>query len=312
VLRLLVALVALALAGTARAQCAPPATATARFADSTSYDLRGGTIATAQSETQLSCSGTVVNLLTTNRATATTSSANGFRLRSAAGDTVAYRLSADEGGSFPFTQGGSVDYYNPQLLQLLGLFGSNRFAARMYAALTEAPNLPAGTYTDTVTVTWSWDICQVGVATCVVSSRGSGRTTVLTVSLTVTPDCRISAPAVSFGAAPLLAQFRPVRQAVAVDCTRGTNYSISFDAGGSGASRPWRAMRGPGGATLRYNLYRADGTTIWDAQTATQRTAGTGATVPGQLHDYVARIDPDQPAPAAGSYSDTVSVVVSF
>ena len=146
---------------------------------------------------------------------------------------------------------------------------------------------------------------------CIFQETGSETATV-TVTLVVTQDCRIVAPPVAFGSAPLAGSFASVSQAVAVDCTKGTAYKVAFTTGSGGASRPWREMNDGAGRKLQYNLYRPDGTTIWDeSNPLVASTAGTGATTPAQFYPYVARINPAQSVPA-GAYSDVVSVVVTF
>lgn len=88
---------------------------------------------------------------------------------------------------------------------------------------------------------------------------------------------------------------------------------MSMTSGGNGSARAWRAMRGPGGNVLHSNLYRSDGSTILDETNPLVAAApGTGSTVANQLFTYRARIDVNQPTPPAGSYPDTVSLVVSF
>lgn len=313
--RALLAFALLVLAPAAQAACSLASAVTADLGSRTSYDVRGGSVSSVLAGTSLNCSGeALLSLVTTDYATATVTSANGFVLRAAGGDTIAYRLSADHAGSYAFSQGGSINYLDPTLVGLLGVLGSNGLVPTIYAGLTSAPNVAAGTYTDTVTVRWSWQICHgIGAGgLCVLPERNTG-TTVLTVTVVVTKDCRITAPAVSFGSAPLARQFTTVTQAVAVDCTKGATFSVAFTSGASGASRPWRQMKDGAGHVLRYNLYRADGTTIWDTENPlASASAGTGATTPTILQPYVARIDPGQATPVAGSYADTVSVVVTF
>lgn len=295
------------------AACTLGSAVTATFAARSSYDVRTAAGTAQAVPTQLSCSSALVSLLATDYVRAQVTSAGAFRLRSPAGDGIGYRLSADAAGTYAFTQGGSVNYMDTTLLNALGLLGNYAFVPPMFVALTETPNLPAGTYTDTVIVNWSWQICRLlGVGNiCVVQDQGSGTTT-LTVTLTVSRDCRISAPALSFGTAPLASAFAPVAQAVAVDCTLGTSYSVAFTGGAGGSARPWRRMSDGAGNSLRYNIYRDDGTTIWDETNPQAGGTGTGAVTPGQMQAYRARIDPSQATPPAGNYTDTVSVVITF
>lgn len=309
----LLACIASVFAARAEAACTVASSVTGGFATVTSYDLRGATVPSIAMPPTLSCNGAIITLLPSDYARATAASTNGFRLKSAAGNSIGYRLSADGAGSVAFTQGSTINYFDSSLLSLLTILSSSSFVPTMYAAPIETPNVPAGTYTDTVTIAWNWRICHgLGIGgVCILQETGSATTTI-TISLIVSADCRIIAPPVSFGTAPLAGSFAPVAQAVAVDCTKGTGYKVAFTSGASGASRPWRAMSDGAGHALQYNLYRPDGTTIWDETNAlVASTPGTGATTPSQLFPYVARINPAQAVPA-GSYSDTVSVVVTF
>jgi len=314
IVRLLVALVALMIsAPAAAANCTVSASSNVNLGNQTSYAVLAGTVPAVSASAGLICSGALLNLLSADYARATASSANGFTLRNASGDAIVYRLSADPNGTYNFSQGASVDYLNPQLLSLLGLGGSD-LSTPLYAKLTATPNLPAGTYTDTVTVTWQWSICRgIGaLGACIVRETGTG-TTLVTVVLTVTKDCRLTAPPVSFGSAPLVSRFAAVTQAVQIACTKGATYSVSFTAGSAGTARPWRTMSDGAGHTLRYNIYRPDGTTVWDeSNPLTVTSSGTGAISPDQSQAYVAKIDTSQATPPAGSYADTISVLVTF
>lgn len=313
-LRLLLMLLGLAFTTPVQAACALAATSSPSFTPSSSYDVRNGAVASVTAPPTLSCSGTLIVLLSSNSARATVTSANGFTLRNSANDSIAYRLSADSAGTRRFTQGGTIDYFDPSILSLLGILNGGNFVPTMYAALTDTPNIPAGTYTDIVTINWSWDVCHLlGVlGICVLGESGTGTTT-MTVTIVVGKDCRISAPNLSFNSAPLASQFTSITQSVAVDCTKNAAYTVSFTNGNSGASRPWRAMSDGAGNVLQYNIYRADGSTIWDLTNPLQSAvAGTGSLTPAQLQVYVAKINPDQPTPPAGHYTDTVSVLIAF
>lgn len=314
ILRILFALAALFGAAEAHAACAIAPPQGAAFAPASSYDVRAGSIPTVSTGAGFSCNGSIITLFGGNRAQATVTSANAMRLRGPGGDLIPYRLSADPAGAFPYTQGATIDYFNPALVSLLGILSAGQLNPSFYAAPLGGANVAAETYTDTLTVQWSWFVCHgVGVGgACILGETGTGTATV-TVTLAVSADCRITAPNVSFGSAALASQFAPVAQAVAIDCTKGSAYSVAFTAGQAGATRPWRAMTDGRGNRLRYNLYRSDGATIWDDLPGSLSSAvGTGNVDPTRLHNNVARIDPDQPTPPAGNYQDTISVVISF
>lgn len=305
---------AIGMPGLAQAACTVSSANPVTFAPASSYDVRERTVAKVTGSAGFACNGSLISVVSTNTAQARATSASGFTLRSAAGNAIAYRLSADSAGSYSFNGGQTIDYFDPSLLSLLGILNGGTMTSPVYAALTASPNVPAGTYTDTVTLQWSWQVCHgIGVGgVCILSESGTGTSTV-TVTLVVGTDCRISAPNLSFGSAPLATGFAAVTQAVAVDCTLGAAYTVAFSSGNKGSARPWRAMTSAAGDTLQYNIYRSDGTTIWDETTPlTSAVAGTGATAPAQLHTYVARINPAQATTPAGAYSDSISVIVAF
>lgn len=310
-------LLALGFAGAANATCLVSSPSLG-FATGSTYDVKSSSVANISGKAGLTCSGSVLNILGTGYARATMTSLNGFTLKSASGASIPFQVAADQNFIIPFTQGGMVDYYNTTLLSLLNILNPNSFAPPLYARLTAAPNIPAGTYTDTLTVQWSWRVCNgVDVAglLCVGYETGTGTSTIQ-VTLVVSADCRISAPNVSFGTAPLASQFQTVNQAVLVDCSQGSSYKVSFSSGGNGSARPWRTMRDGAGHVLQYNIYQTDGTTIWDETNPKPSTVnggvGTGSTTPSQMQAYVAKVNPAQTTPPAGTYTDTVNVIISF
>lgn len=285
----------------------------AEFGTGNSYAVRQNGIAATSTSAGLRCNGSIITLSGGNVARATMTSANGFQLKRGA-DSIAYSVSADPNGAYPFTQGSTIDYFNPQLLSLLTILNGSTFAPQIHARLTGGANVAAGTYTDTLTIQWAYTICH-GVnlsGICILAESGTGIATIQ-VAITVTSDCRIDAPALSFGTAAFAAQFAEVTQTLRADCTKDTAFTVSLSTGGNGSARPWRAMRGTRGNALRYNLYRADGSTIWDeSNPLASTTPGTGALTPAIPFTYRARIDPAQPTPVADDYTDIVSVIVSF
>lgn len=312
ILRLVALLFAMIAATPANAACTI-SSGNAAFGTGSSYAVRQNGIAATSASAGLRCNGSVITLLGGNSARATMTSANGFMLKRG-GDSIAYTVSADPNGAYPFTQGSTIDYFNPQLLSLLTILNGSSFAPQIHARLAGGANVAAGTYTDTLTVQWAYTVCHVVnlLGVCVLGESGTGTSTIQ-VAITVTKDCRIDAPALSFGSAALVSQFGDVTQTLRADCTKDTTFTVSLSAGGNGSARPWRAMRDTKGNTLRYNLYRADGTTIWDeSNPLVSTTPGTGALTPTIPFTYRARIDASQATPTAGTYTDIVSVVVSF
>lgn len=312
ILRLAALIVAMVAAAPANAACTI-GSGNAAFGTGSSYAVRQNGIAATSTGAGLRCNGSVITLLGGNSARATMTSANGFQLKQGS-DSIAYTVSADPNGAYPFTQGSTIDYFSPQLLSLLTILNGSSFAPQIHARLAGGANVAAGTYTDTLTIQWAYMICY-GVnlsGVCILGESGTGTSTIQ-VAITVTKDCRIDAPTLSFGTAALVSQFAEVTQTLRADCTKDTAFTVSLSSGGNGSARPWRAMRDAKGNSLRYNLYRADGSTIWDeSNPLASATPGTGALTPAIPFTYRARIDASQATPAAGAYTDIVNILVSF
>lgn len=311
-LRLFFALVVLSIAtGPAFAACTTSSGALT-FSPVSSYDVRGGTVPQVAGAAGLSCTGSVLTLIGGNSARATITSLNQFRLVKGA-DAIAYQVSADASGNTPFTQGSTVNYMSGSLLALLG--GGSSFTTPLFARLTASPNVAAGTYSDTLTVQWDYSVCNgLNVLGLICAGYDTGKVVVtLQVTLVVGNDCKITAPDLLFGSAALVTQFNSVTSAVQIDCTRDAAYKIGFTPGGAGSGAAWRQMISGAGATLQYQIYHADGVTIWnEANVLASADPGTGSVTPVRTYPYIARINRAQVTPAAGSYQDNVSVVVTF
>ncbi len=316
--RLLAALLlALGVPGVARAAICTTSSPPLTFQPSSSYAVQAQTIASIGGSAGLSCSAPAIGILTASYARATMTSLNGFKLTTGpGGDTIPYQVSADSAGAYPFTAGVPVDYMSASLLSLLGIINGNTFAPQVYARLTAGPNVAAGTYTDTLTINWAWQVCAVQVAlVCITYDTNTGSSTIL-VTVVVSADCKIIAPDVSLGSAPLAGQFTAVGSAVLTDCTKGSTYKVAFTNGSASSARPWRTMSDGNGHSLQYNIYLPDGVTIWDQTNPQASTVnagkGAGLTTPAQQQSYTARVNPAQTTPPPGHYTDTVSVVLSF
>lgn len=137
-------------------------------------------------------------------------------------------------------------------------------------------------------------------------------TDTMTVTATVIASCDIDANDLAFG------NYDPVSSApldigatVAVTCTHGTNYDVSLNAGvGPGATVAARRMTS-GGDTLTYSLYSNAGrTSVWGETIGNNTVAGSGNGATQTLNVY-GRVPVNQTAPA-GSYSDTITVTVTY
>ena len=120
-----------------------------------------------------------------------------------------------------------------------------------------------------------------------------------------------SASALNFGSAGVLTANVDQTSTIAVQCTNTTPYNIGLDAGtGTGATVAVRKLS-TGGATVNYTLYSDSGrTTIWGNTVSTDTVAATGNGA-SQSYTVYGRV-PAQTTPAPGTYTDTVTVTVTY
>ena len=135
----------------------------------------------------------------------------------------------------------------------------------------------------------------------------------LSVSATVTANCTVSTSPVAFGSIDTLGGNHDAAGSVTVNCTNGASWSADANQGsGTGATMATRRMTS-GANALTYRLYTDAGrTTIWgDGSTGTAAVAGTG-TGSAQNFTIYGRVPSGQTSVRAGSYSDTVSVTITY
>lgn len=187
-----------------------------------------------QTSSGFTCSGSALSLLSTNTATATLStSANAAagvpRLYNAAsGAYIPYTVCTDSGCSSTLTTGSSYTWSSTTLLGLLGLFNASDGTLPLYLKSTPGVNVPAGTYTDTLTLNWSYHICFVGLLGLCVYTDGTG-TSVIQLSMIVQNDCAIdAAPDVDFGSAALPSEFSRLSSALGIRCTLNAAYTVDL------------------------------------------------------------------------------------
>jgi spore coat protein U-like protein len=138
-------------------------------------------------------------------------------------------------------------------------------------------------------------------------------TTTFNVQMTINGQCVInSASNIDFGAKGVINVNVDATGTIVVQCTTGTTYNIGLDAGtGTGATVAQRRMTGPGAAVINYGLFRDGGhATVWGNTIGTDTQAGTGNGAAQSLTVY-GRVAP-QTTPAPGSYTDTVTVTLTY
>ncbi|WP_200626132.1 Csu type fimbrial protein [Pseudomonas sp. LAM2023] len=305
--------------GSAWAQCTSVVTAPAAFGSLNSTQVRSTVQMASSSNSGLQCSGSVLSVLSSTdsfkiKITATTSGLVG-----PTGDVIPYTLYADATTSYPITRGTAFEYRTTGILDVLGLLNGTPKNVPLYMRTQVGSNVAAGAYQETLSVEWTWDYCAgIGAGGfCIGRDTGSGSKP-LTVSLTVTNDCQITTPDISFASAPVVAGFGTVSQNLSVSCTKGSTYTVGLDDGQNVASGR-RRMKSSANDYLAYDIFKSAGAQRWGSVGAARRASsdadvnpGAGTGTGSQVFNYNARVYTDQATPPAGSYADSVILDVQF
>lgn len=183
------------------------------------------------------------------------------------------------------------------------------FGLSIYAAIAPQADPPAGSYSDVVTITMS---------PCPQNQTCSGT---IPVTATIAAECISTSFTLDFG------NYDPISQNAAapattsapfkVFCTKNTKAWVELNNGVNGN----RTMTGPGGAALRYDIFKDSGfSTRWTTGpsggpnvytgTSTSKNTPLGATV-GTVFTAWGRIPPAEDVPFGG-YSDTITATINY
>lgn len=143
------------------------------------------------------------------------------------------------------------------------------------------------------------------------SAMAETSSTAFTVSAEIIPTCNVSATVLDFGRVGILDEDVDGNAAIAVACTNGHPYNVGLNQGiGPDATITERAMAGPGG-TIRYSLFRDNARSLfWGNTIGADTAAGSGTGFAQQMNVH-GRI-PAQTTPTPGTYSDTVTVIITY
>jgi spore coat protein U-like protein len=311
---------ALLLPGSAWALCSSVATSPAAFGTVNSTLVRTTVQTASTTNSGLQCTGSLLSLLTSNdHFYATITPASGG-LVGPTGDVINYTLYADNSVNYPITRGVAFDFARNGIIDLLGLLsGPTPKAVPIYLRTQIGSNVAAGLYQETLTVAWSWNYCSgIGIgAICLGRDIGNGSQS-LTVSLTVSNDCQITTPNISFASAPVVAGFATVNQSVSLSCTKGSSYTVGLD-DGQNVSGGRRRMKSSANNYLAYDIFKSAGVVRWGSLGAARRASsdadvnpGNGTGTGSQVFNYNAKVYTDQATPPAASYTDSVILDVQF
>ncbi|MBB4858903.1 hypothetical protein HNO88_002229 [Novosphingobium chloroacetimidivorans] len=186
VLALLLATLLAFSAGSAQACTATPSLAT-DFGTFSAQSVKQAAIPSQFSRAGLTCPTSAIVLLGINYIRAKFQSKNGMKLMNGT-NAIAYAASADPGGAAAFTQNGTIDYMQNNLLNVLGLLGGSNADLPIYVKPSGGALPPPGIYTDRITMTWNWYLCP-GVNALLICLgtpvQGTNVITVVEVTMTV-------------------------------------------------------------------------------------------------------------------------------
>jgi spore coat protein U-like protein len=161
-----------------------------------------------------------------------------------------------------------------------------------------------------------FEIILAALAVClfsfVATSQATTTTSTFTVQITITASCTInSASTLNFGSQGVLTANVDQTSTIQVQCTNTTPYNIGLNAGtATGATVTTRKMTS-GSNTVSYALYSDSGrTTNWGNTVGTDTVAATG-TGASQSFTVYGRV-PAQTTPAPATYTDTITVTVTY
>jgi len=143
-------------------------------------------------------------------------------------------------------------------------------------------------------------------------ARAATATGSFNVQVTIAATCVVtSATNLNFGTQGVLSAAVNQTSTITVTCTNTTPYNIGLNQGVNGSSVTTRQMKSSGGALINYSLYSNSGmTTNWGQTVGTDTVAGTG-NGSGQAYTVYGQI-PAQTTPAPASYTDTITVTVTY
>lgn len=143
------------------------------------------------------------------------------------------------------------------------------------------------------------------------AGSASSITSTFQAKINIGSSCTVSATSLDFGSQGVLGANVDGSSNVTVACPTGTAYNVGLDQGvGAGATTSARYMSNAG-AQIRYMLYTDAGrTSIWGNVVGADTLSGVGAGLPTAIPVY-GRV-PAQTTPAPGSYTDTITVTVTY
>ena len=131
-------------------------------------------------------------------------------------------------------------------------------------------------------------------------------------TITIQSNCQVvSTNTLNFGTQGLLTANTDASATFAVQCTNTTPYNVGLNAGSTAGGSIATRLMTSGSATVSYKMFSDSGrTTNWGNTVGTDTVSGTGNGSSQTLTVY-GRV-PAQTTPAAATYTDTVTVTITY
>ncbi|MBD8238712.1 spore coat U domain-containing protein [Pseudomonas fluorescens] len=305
------------------AACSVVTSAPASFGSISSMTVRTAAQTSSTTNAGLRCTSALISLLVPSDHFYATITSTQSGMVGPTGDVIGYTIYGNNSSSYPITRGTQFDFGGAGgIAQVLGLIaGPGAKTVPLYLSSITGSNVAAGLYTETLNIAWNWNYCSgIGVGGICLGRDIGNAVATLTVSMTVTNDCQITAPNISFGSAPVVSGFTAVTgQTVNIACTKGSAYTVGLSDGQNPLSVGGRRRMISGSNYLAYDIFKSAGTTRWGSVGAARRASSTAEVNPGnglgtgsQVFNYNAKIYTDQTTPPAGTYLDNVVLDVGF
>ncbi|UYZ83601.1 spore coat U domain-containing protein [Entomomonas sp. E2T0] len=293
------------------AACSVGSNESINLGQNSSFTVYNNSIA-ASNNVGLSCSGLLgLGILSGDQIIVTLkNSVNNLTLKNndGSGDVIPYGIYADSTYQHQFLVNQAINYNSIGLLTLI--LGGKSFNIKFYVKTSPGANVRAGTYSDSLTFNWNYNICSLlGILDICVGVQKDNVDRTITVTAVIDKQCAINnAPDLNFGSYALVGQFNPITQNINLTCTKTEGYKVSFSDGNNRLANSWRRMTDGLGHYLQYNIYQTDGVTVWDT-TNKLSASGTGLS---QTIPYKAIINPSQTELPAATYTDQITVIVEY
>ena len=147
---------------------------------------------------------------------------------------------------------------------------------------------------------------------CLGAAMATTTTSSFNVTITITATCSItSAGALSFGTVGLLASNTDATSTISVQCTNTTPYNIGLNAGTTTGGTTTTRLLNNSGTTISYKLFSDGGRSVNWGNTVGTDTVSANGNGSAQSYTVYGRV-PAQTSVAPGTYTDTVTVTVTY